>query len=167
MSYSRKEAEELSRALEAVSEEDLDLLWHKDSLKLAFARPEVKERRSLGVKKRQSHVSKASLARPEVKEKLKDSLKLAFARPEVKENRSRASTDMWKNDEYKDKILASLARPEVKEKRRKPCTIDGETFFPSNTELKRALGQGPNGSRSPNFRYVSHEEYEAYLKGKK
>lgn len=36
----------------------------------------------------------------------------------------------------------------------KKCTVDGITIYPSRAALTRALGQGKQGGRSPNFRYV-------------
>lgn len=36
----------------------------------------------------------------------------------------------------------------------KPCTIDGVIIYPSMSALKLALGQGKNGYKHPNFRYL-------------
>jgi hypothetical protein len=36
----------------------------------------------------------------------------------------------------------------------KPCSVDGVTIYPSRKELIKALGQGKNGSNSPNFIYL-------------
>lgn len=46
------------------------------------------------------------------------------------------------------------SQPNIAIAKGRPCTIDGTQIYPSLCALKRALGQGANGSRSPNFRYV-------------
>ena len=54
----------------------------------------------------------------------------------------------------------------MSESKKKKCTVDGVVFFDSYLDLVETLGRGKNGSRHPNFRYVTKEEYEAYLKAK-
>mgnify|MGYP002397533366 CR=1 FL=1 len=36
----------------------------------------------------------------------------------------------------------------------KPCTVDGQTIYPSRAALTAALGYGKNGARSPHLRFV-------------
>ena len=51
--------------------------------------------------------------------------------------------------------------------KKKPCTNDGITYYASRNDMVAVHGTGKKSYKHPNFRYVSREEYEAYLKGKK
>lgn len=73
-----------------------------------------------------------------------------------------AQKKVWADEETRAKRLISIQgvqqRPEVKAKQAeakyKPCTIDGTTIFGSVSELVRTLGQGKNGLKHPNFKYI-------------
>ena len=64
---------------------------------------------------------------------------------ETRAKMSVSHTGMSRSEETKAK-LSSL--------RSKPCTIDGITIYNSRKEMRAILGQGKNGSGSPNFKYV-------------
>ncbi len=58
-----------------------------------------------------------------------------------------------------DPVIKNRARTKNKEKSRighcKPCTVDGITIYESKQAMKKALGQGVAGTRSPHFRFIS------------
>jgi len=54
--------------------------------------------------------------------------------------------------EVMQRMLAKGNHPN--QRRSKPCTVDGVNIYPSRLALIDALGQGNDGARSANFRYV-------------
>lgn len=52
------------------------------------------------------------------------------------------------------KALTGKSKPGLSILKSKPCTVDGVIIYKSRRELGKILGQGKNGSKSPNFRYV-------------
>lgn len=46
------------------------------------------------------------------------------------------------------------SREKMSAAKRKPCTIDGQTIFPSRQSLGKALGWGKSGALHPSFRYT-------------
>lgn len=131
----------------------------KASLKITNARPEVIARRSAACKR--MHLDQtASQIRYE-------KIKTTLNTPKVREKRSSAIKLALNSPEAKAKRAATESKPEIKIKRAlcvaRPCTIDnGTTVFLSNSEIRKVLGQGKDGSRSPNFRYLTEAEAERY-----
>ena len=75
--------------------------------------------------------------------------------------RSRLSSSAKKalqDPEVRSRWVESLNAPHVKSKmiasHQKACTVDGITIFPSRKALIKALGQGKDGNRNENFRYL-------------
>lgn len=56
---------------------------------------------------------------------------------------------------HSEEAKQNMRKPKDGSKHRRPCTVDGVTIFESVGQLVNSLGTGKNGSRSPNFRYVS------------
>jgi hypothetical protein len=58
------------------------------------------------------------------------------------------------------KVKAGKKQPNISKalkghvKKTGPCTVDGITIYSGVMELRKALGQGKNGTRSPGFRFV-------------
>lgn len=57
-----------------------------------------------------------------------------------------------RSEEHSRKIAESNATHYAARKRK--CTIDGITIFNGVREMGKSLGQGKNGTRSPDFRYI-------------
>jgi hypothetical protein len=81
----------------------------------------------------------------------------------VEQAKCECQPDGWKPG----RLLSNGACEKVSKKLKKPCTLDGITFYESRNAMATVLGCGKASFKHPNFRYVSREEYEAYLKGKK
>ena len=64
---------------------------------------------------------------------------------DTKQKMSESSKGKPKSEEHRSNLSKALKRP---------CTVDGLTIFDSKTALKRALGNGKNGTYHPNFRYL-------------
>jgi hypothetical protein len=59
------------------------------------------------------------------------------------------------------KVKGGKISPEALANRGKgPCTIDGITIYSSRKVLVQTLGNGKNGAKHPNFRYVQRNEKE-------
>jgi len=73
------------------------------------------------------------------------SLKAAYSSPEARAKMSAAAKEVMNRPEVRAKKSAAMS---------KPCTIDGITIYASRKELIAELGQGKNGLKNKNFRYI-------------
>lgn len=121
----------------------------QDSLNAYWAKFGSREKHSVAIKRQWQN--------PEIKLKRTASLKQAHAEGKYNqayESQKKAWADPEKSTKRRKLFQTEEFKDQCGKKNRKPCTIDGVAIYPSVTDLKRALGKGVNGIKSPNFRFV-------------
>ena len=125
---------------------------------VAKAKPEVRARTSASMKdaharefEKYSRSIKTALARPESKERQRRAAK-SRATPELNAKRAETLHITLSNRSAEDAAQHAI---NISKAKLRPCTVDGITIYASVRDLVKDLGQGINGRKSPNFRYVT------------
>lgn len=101
-------------------------------------------------RKKNSESNKKAWTEPGRREAKSKQMLEHFKKPGSREKASTASASRFKDPEF---LAAHKAA------RGKVCTIDDVTTYPSRKALVAALGHGPQGAGSPNFKYLSGPSY--------
>jgi len=118
-----------------------------DAMRAHWSLPEFREKRHINLT--------ATTSTVEHRAKQASSTKKSWENPEIRIKRLAAMAAVASTDAYRTTLSTQVKKSwESDTKRRKPCTIDGVTIYKSLKELTTKLGQGKNGARHPDFRYV-------------